>query len=165
MAAAFLAIALVWIFASDWALAYFIDDPALMTKAQNLKGGSFVIVTGMMVFFLSRNALRKRDQQLAFLESERKRFQVTFDDAPVGISHMTLDLRYTWVNRAQLALTPLDIDALEQHGPEEVTHPLDWERELPELEQLRRGEINHYSIENASYAGAVATPGAGYDDL
>lgn len=67
----------LWIVWSDWLLTLWISDFEMLRKASTHKGWFYVGVTGIMLFFLIRNSVRKAEQtKTAFLqalhESERR---------------------------------------------------------------------------------------------
>jgi len=57
----------LWILISDKAVAYFIDDPRLLTRVSVLKGWFFILVTSLLLFWLVRQGERARQENLDLL--------------------------------------------------------------------------------------------------
>ncbi len=82
---------LIWIYLSDFVLAFFIPDPAVLTKIQNYKGWFFVTGSAILIYVLFRYySSKERAFQEALRESE-DRFRSIFDTANVGKSITSLD--------------------------------------------------------------------------
>lgn len=67
----------LWVIWSDWLLTLWISDMEVMRTAQTHKGWFFVLVTGVLLFFLIRSSLRqieatRSDYTLRMQESERQ---------------------------------------------------------------------------------------------
>lgn len=72
IAGAYLALGLIWITASDRVLMALVREHELLTRLQTLKGWLFVIVTSVLLYFLTWATVRaRRKQQVSRLESER----------------------------------------------------------------------------------------------
>jgi PAS domain S-box-containing protein len=66
----------LWIFLSDWLLALLIPDPAIQFELQHYKGLFFVFSSTLLIFFVLRNVLRrKQDLQERFQQI----FEASFD--------------------------------------------------------------------------------------
>jgi PAS domain S-box-containing protein len=88
---------------------------------------------------------RKRAENQLRLSEER--YRLTFDQAAVGIAHVSLDGRWLRVNQSLCEITGYSRDELLQMDFQSITHPEDLP---PDLEQARRlidGEIDHYGME------------------
>jgi len=64
LTAHYLAFGILWILFSDWALAFVLDDPRLVTAWQNVKGSVFVVVTAAIFYALARRALAQHDKAM-----------------------------------------------------------------------------------------------------
>jgi PAS domain S-box-containing protein len=82
----------------------------------------------------------------AVAESEA-RFRATFENAAVGISHFTPDGRLLRGNNAMSRILGWPADELVTKSFQEVTHLEDLAVELAQLEQLRDGKIDSYSLD------------------
>jgi PAS domain S-box-containing protein len=82
----------------------------------------------------------------ALAESEA-RFRASFENAAVGIAHVTNDGRYLHVNEALCRFLGYPADELVTKSFQDVTHPEDIASDLQCIEQMREGKIDHYDIE------------------
>jgi PAS domain S-box-containing protein len=74
-----------WIFFSDWLLVTFVQNPAVLTQLQTLKGWAFVLVTsGLLYPFLVRNLRSILRIRARHLETERYK-EAMLDASPAGI--------------------------------------------------------------------------------
>ncbi len=89
-------------------------------------------------------AIERMTRSLA--ESEA-RFRATFDNAAVGIAHVTPDGRWLRVNNAMSRILGWPADELVSKSFPDITHPDDLEVELGLLEQLRDGTIDSYNAD------------------
>ncbi|HEY7745863.1 MAG TPA: PAS domain S-box protein [Desulfuromonadales bacterium] len=100
IAAIYLALALLWIYASDRVLVALSSDPARLTAWQTGKGWLFVIGSAALIFFLVRRALVAfHEAQTALRESERYN-RTLFDQSSLGLALCRLDGRLVDVNPA-----------------------------------------------------------------
>lgn len=80
--------------------------------------------------------------------SERQeQFESTFEQAAVGMAHVSPDGNWLRVNQRICGITGYDKDELLGSRFQEITHPDDLEHDLRQFEQLIRGEIQSYSME------------------
>jgi PAS domain S-box-containing protein len=89
-------------------------------------------------------AVERMTRSLA--ESEA-RFRATFENAAVGIAHVTPDGRWLRVNNAMSRILGWPADELVSKSFPDITHPDDLEIELVYLEQLHDGKIDSYSVD------------------
>ena len=92
VAVIYLFISLVWIFFSDKLLVSFFPDHKNATHLHTLKGWFFVFVTTLVIYFLVRNAINKKNTLIINLEQTRKKlsesenkYRQLFDNALVGM--------------------------------------------------------------------------------
>jgi len=76
-----------------------------------------------------------------------KRFSATFEQAAVGIAHVSPDGRFLLVNDRFCAIAGRDRANLIEGGFQQITHPEDIEADLDNAAALIRGEISQYSME------------------
>ena len=88
---------------------------------------------------------RKRAEE-ALKESE-ERFRVTFEQAAVGVAHVSTDGRWLRVNNKVCEITGYARDELLGKTFQDITHPDDLEKDLEHLGRLLAGEIRTYSTE------------------
>ena len=82
----------------------------------------------------------------ALLESERH-FKSTFENAAVGIAHVTLDGRYLLANDTFCRITQYSHEELLTKRCLDITHPDDVRESIDNWKRLRDGLIDHYSME------------------
>jgi PAS domain S-box-containing protein len=104
------------------------------------------VVTGFMSIQLDITQRKAAERELAQHEAQ---FRFILNALDIGVSwtaHGAQD--ESWVNDAVLRLTGLTREeALQPGSYQRVTHPDDWARQQAESARLRRGEIDHYSLE------------------
>ena len=71
----------------------------------------------------------------------------TFEQAAVGIAHLTLDEDWISVNQRFCQITGYTREEILQINVEDLTHPEDVERSLDFLRRIRAGELPEYRIE------------------
>lgn len=82
----------------------------------------------------------------AFLQSEH-RFRSTFEQAAVGIAHVSPEGQFIKVNQRLVQMLGYEIDRLVQLTLQEITHPDDLTSDLQYIQQMLSGEITTYSLE------------------
>ena len=88
----------------------------------------------------------------ALAESEA-RFRATFENAAVGIAHVTPDGRWLRVNEAMCRILGWPADELVTKSFQDLTQPDDLAAEVPQVEQLREGKISSYGMNKRSLRG------------
>ena len=88
---------------------------------------------------------RRRAEQ-ALQESEQ-RFKSTFENAAVGIAHVTLEGRFLQANDKFSQITQYSHDEILAKKCLEITHPDDVRETIDNWRRLRDGQIDHYSME------------------
>ncbi len=81
------------------------------------------------------------------LADSEERFRVTFENAAVGIAHVSPDLRYLRANEASSRIVGWPADEYITKRVPDITHPDDLDDDLWHLEQMRRGKIDSYEGE------------------
>ena len=82
----------------------------------------------------------------ALAESEA-RFRATFENAAVGIAHVSSDFRWLRANRALCRILGWPIDELLTKSLRDISHPHDLEVDLAYVEQIRAGKIDSYDMD------------------
>jgi PAS domain S-box-containing protein len=91
----------------------------------------------------AKNLMRKA----ASLEQSELRFRSTFEQAPIGIAHMSPDGRLILVNRRFCSIVGCPTDDMLQRTIQEITHPDDLEAFQAHLRLLLSGKIPIYTAE------------------
>ncbi len=87
------------------------------------------------------------------LADSEARFRATFENAAVGIAHVTPDGRWLRVNEAMCRILGWPADELVTRSFQDLTHPDDLAAEVPQVERLREGKIGSYGIDKRSLRG------------
>jgi PAS domain S-box-containing protein len=85
------------------------------------------------------------------LRRSEERFRSLFEQAAVGILHVAPDGTLLRTNEKCCELLGYDRSELEGKTFQDFTHPDDLEKDLENLEAIRQGEQEHYSIEKRYY--------------
>ena len=83
----------------------------------------------------------------AKLREATKRFQLAFDNAPIGMALVAPDGRWLHVNEAVCRITGYSADDLVQLTFQDITHPDDLAADEGYVERVLAGEIPRYSME------------------
>ena len=89
---------------------------------------------------------RRWRTERALRESERH-FKSTFENAAVGIAHVTLEGRYLLANGKFCQITQYSHEELLTKRCLDITHPDDVRESIDNWKRLRDGLIDHYSME------------------
>ncbi len=77
----------------------------------------------------------------------QERFELVFEEAPIGMALLTPEGRWVRVNHALLAITGYSKEELLAKTLEEITHPDEISGDLEYIRRLLAGEIRHYEME------------------
>jgi len=125
--------------------------------ARILRAGAEDFIVGDRIAGLGeavRSALRRRElrrhsdrrTELALRASE-ERFRATFNQAAVGLAHVSLDGRYVLVNRKLCEILGYSAEELLQKTVWDISHPEDREATTLDRKRLLAGEIDTFSVE------------------
>jgi PAS domain S-box-containing protein len=91
--------------------------------------------------------ITERKATEAALAASEARYRVTFEHAPLGIAHLSLDGHWLHVNRRLCAITGYTQDELCARTFQSMIHPDDLAADLTLVEQLLAGSIDGYDLE------------------
>jgi diguanylate cyclase (GGDEF)-like protein/PAS domain S-box-containing protein len=77
----------------------------------------------------------------------QERFELVFEQAPIGMALLAPDGRWVRVNQALLKITGYSSEELLGKTFQQITHPDDLSRDLEHIQRLLVGEIGDYQIE------------------
>lgn len=103
--------------------------------------GRAIAYTGTMLEITER-----KQAELALKESER-RFRVTFEQAAVGIAHISLEGQWLRVNQRLCDIVGYTRTELLELTFQDITHPDDLATDLLSIKQLLNGEIERIVLE------------------
>ena len=81
------------------------------------------------------------------IEQSEQQFRATFEQAAVGIAHVTLDGRWLRVNQKLCEIIGYNREELLRRSVEDITHPADLNGDRAPMRQLLAGEIDHYATD------------------
>jgi PAS domain S-box-containing protein len=89
----------------------------------------------------------EHEVQLGLTRDSLARFRATFDNAAVGIAHVTPDGRLLRVNEVLCRILGYPVDELLTKSFQDVTYPDDLVADLAQRALIREGKINSYDAE------------------
>ncbi|MCF4965975.1 PAS domain S-box protein [Nostoc sp. CMAA1605] len=96
---------------------------------------------------IAQKQLRERYRVEKNLRDSEERFRSTFEQAAVGITHVSLSGKFLRVNQRFADITGYSPSELKTLRFQEITHPEDLAADLEQLEILLAGAISTYSME------------------
>jgi diguanylate cyclase (GGDEF)-like protein/PAS domain S-box-containing protein len=84
---------------------------------------------------------------LSALRQAQERFELVFEQAPIGMALLTPEGRLVRVNTALLAITGYSNEELLAKSLDDITYPDDISSDLEHVRRLLAGEIRNYEIE------------------
>jgi PAS domain S-box-containing protein len=101
-------------------------------------------ITGAVVAFQD---ISDRIEKEAILQESEERFRVTFEQAAVGIAHVSTEGRFLRLNQQFCEIVGYSREEMIALTYQELTHPDDLELDLQNTDQLMNGEIESFSME------------------
>ena len=101
---------------------------------------------GTLVSAAIRDVTERKRAQMAVREAEEL-FHRVFDEAPIGMAMLDLDLRFVGVNEALCEITGYSREQLEATSSEAITHPDDLGEQEREIAAVLAGEAAGYRSE------------------
>jgi PAS domain S-box-containing protein len=107
---------------------------------------SFWPAAGGRLFAFLRDITERRQAAIALQESEA-RFRATFEQAAVGIAHVSTEGRWLRVNQKLCEILGYSSEELISHEFRIITHPEDIEGDLDLLQRMLAGEMSTLALE------------------
>ncbi|BAY09679.1 PAS domain S-box protein [Calothrix sp. NIES-2098] len=101
-------------------------------------------IGGIMLF--SENITQRKQAELE-LEEREEQFRLTFEQAAIGICHVSLDGNWLLVNQRFCDIVGYEREEVVALTFQDITHPDDLESDLEYVQQLLEGVIPRYSME------------------
>jgi diguanylate cyclase (GGDEF)-like protein/PAS domain S-box-containing protein len=108
-----------------------------------LRAADGTIVGGVAV---SRDITPRKHAEEARRHAQ-ERFELVFEQAPIGMALLTPEGRWVRVNQALLAITGYTSEELLAKTLEEVTHPDDLSADIEQVRQLLAGQVGEFQVE------------------
>ncbi|MCM2369860.1 PAS domain S-box protein [Aporhodopirellula aestuarii] len=81
------------------------------------------------------------------LRKSEMEYRTTFENAAIGIAHVGLGGEWLRANEKLCNILGYTLDELKQRSFQDITHPDDLDKDLVLFAQMKRGEINGYTLE------------------
>ena len=115
----------------------------------NLTSGAFTPEHVELLKLLSSEMAMALDNAQVYhnLELSEKRFRATFEQAAVGIAHVSPDGRFLRINQKYCDIVGYSYEETLQLTFQDITYPDDLESDVAQVNQLLAGEIDTYSMD------------------
>jgi PAS domain S-box-containing protein len=104
-------------------------------------------VTGTSIIYRDISERRHAEEARRALADSEARFQVTFENAPVGMAHVAPDGRWLRVNEALCRILGYAPDELTAKSFQDVTYADDVAASIARVDQMRDGKIDRYDAD------------------
>jgi PAS domain S-box-containing protein len=125
------------------ALAVAQEEQASLTSVLVFLLGSLPVVMTLFIFTGYRYHRASSDQ----VRRSEERFRATFDQAAVGIAHVSPTGRFLRINERFCNIVGYTRDEMLARTFQDITHPGDLDVDVEHMQQLLRGEAETYSME------------------
>jgi len=122
-----------------------VDYPLLW----QILAGAGLIFVGFI--FWNRLLRRKVAERTLELTESEARFRATFEQAAVGVAHVSLEGKFQRINSKFSDIVGYSEDEMLDLTFQDISHTDDLETDLWYLKQLLQGEIDNYSMEKRYY--------------
>jgi len=106
----------------------------------------FMVFQTLLIVILMINLKKRKAGEKSLSESE-ERFRATFEQAAVGISHVSPDGRFLRINKKFCDIVGYSREEMTTKTFQDITHPDDLDTDVKQKKQLLSGEIDTYSME------------------
>ncbi len=130
-------------------------EPEIVEKTEGITSYGYVVKnTGetvllaaiRMAFRLFEAKLKEKEHERALQVSE-ERFRGTFEQAAVGIAHVSMDGRFIRINRRFCEITGYSPEEMQNLSFQDITHPDNLARDTEKARELVKGNIGTYATE------------------
>lgn len=147
IASIYILVGLLWILYSDQAVLSLFDNTDTITQVQSLKGWFYVIVSGILIFFLVNQSNKLIIELVQDVKKSHDKFEATFEYAPLGIAHHKPNEKWLHVNQTLCKLLGYSRKEVLSMDFEDFIHPDDLERSRELDNYLIEGKVSSYSTE------------------
>lgn len=130
-------------------LALLIALAAVQAEQASLRSASAVLLASLLgvLPLLVLTAYRYHQASSAELRASEERFRATFEQAAVGMAHVSTTGRFVRLNDRFCDIVGYTRDEMLARTFQDITHPEDLDADLEHVQQLLRGEADTYSME------------------
>jgi diguanylate cyclase (GGDEF)-like protein/PAS domain S-box-containing protein len=146
IAASYLGIGLLWILASDEVVLMLWDDPQHINLVQHYKGWTFVLVTAVILFFLSQHFLAEQTRQADRLAESEARYQQVLDTTQEGVILIDAHANTVFCNRRIADLLGYTREEMLGRSGFELVAPADRAMLVRKLETRAKGRADIYEV-------------------
>lgn len=126
-----------------------LNDKQVAVKAIKAGAQDFLVkgrIDSELLEHSLRYAIERKRIEEALIESQSE-LKATFEQAAVGIAHVSLYGKWLKINQKMCDITGYSMEELLALDFQTVTYPEDLENDLEQVKQLLSGEIDTYSME------------------
>jgi len=126
-----------------------LDDEETALKALQMDIQDYLFkeeISGRLLIRSIRYAIQRKRDVEALQESE-ERFRATFNQAAIGIGHVTPDGRWLRINQKYCDIVGYTEEELKSLTIRDLTHPDDLEESMLHYQLLLEGKLDNYSLE------------------
>jgi PAS domain S-box-containing protein len=124
-----------------------VQVPAAAGLDQTKLGFAVAITTFVLVLIALAAAAEQRQKAERALRESEHRLRATFENAAVGIAHLSPDGRWLRCNQRLCEITGYPCEELLRRTSQDLTHPDDLDADLARARRVLAGEIETYTIE------------------
>ncbi len=126
-----------------------ITDEEMGINAVKLGAQDYLIKNQLNKFSLIRAITYAIERKMSdeMLRENEELFRGAFEQAAVGLAHVSLEGRFLRFNNKLLEITGYSEKELSEKNFQEITHPEDLHKDVEQMEKLISGDIETYSME------------------
>ena len=121
-------------------------DKAEVLKWVIISGGAFLSIV-ILIILWNRQLRRKVKARTAELSDSESRFRATFEQAAVGIAHVSPSGHYLRLNQKYCDIVGYSHEEMVSMSFQEITHPEDLDNDLDQVQRLLNGNADSFTVE------------------
>ncbi len=151
----YLAFSVFWILFSDQLLSYFVKSSVILTQIQTIKGGAFVLITSVLIFFLLQKEISQQMLTQKELRSSEEKYRKVVNNTPDLIYRTDPRGRIVFISPSVYPLSGYTVgEALGMNLAEEV-YLYPEEREIFLKELAEKGRVQNFEAKLTRKDGSV----------
>jgi PAS domain S-box-containing protein len=155
IAGIYLVFSVFWIMFSDQILYFFLTSPDILTKIQTIKGGAFVLITAVLIFFLLQKEIQVQRFTRKELRDSEEKYRKLVNNSPDLLYRTDLKGRIVFISPSVYFLSGYCVEeALGMNLAEEVyLYPEEREYFLKKLRE--KGEVKNFEARLTRKDGSI----------